>query len=311
MSAVQCVAHGRMIGRHKLSALAEREGFPIRWTTGPRQMEDLAAQAVAEGCTRLLVAGGDGSLQEAAQALVGSKVELGIIPGGTGNDFARSFDISGGLEKAVGLALGGDARSVDVGVAQTVVDGVEQQRYFVNIAEVGFGAGVVKRMNHFARYAGKGLAYPIGILTGVLGLKHSRVQLIADGKEMVVERLVNLVIANGRFFGRGMKPAPNAKLDDGLFDVLVIQNLGRLAIARRFPELKQGPPPCDPDMTTFRCRRLEVFVQSGFADAASGGSSRPGEVLAEADGEVLGMTPATFEIKADALRVVSAGPVSS
>ncbi len=259
-------------------------------------MQRMAESALAEGCQRLLVAGGDGSLQEAAQALVGRDAELAVIPGGTGNDFARSLEIPTDLEQAVQLGLHGQARKVDVGLARTLVDGKEQQRYFVNIAEVGFGAGVVARMNHFARYAGKGLAYPIGILTGVLKLRHHQVRLVADGVEHQVDRLVNLVIANGRYFGRGMKPAPDAELDDGLLDVLLICNLGRLAIARRFPELKDGPPPNDPDMQTFRCRRLEVH--------SSG-------ILAEADGEVLGESPAVFEIQSQELNVVFSPSVSS
>jgi diacylglycerol kinase (ATP) len=296
MMRVQCVAHGRMIGRHQLAALVEREGIPIHWTTGPRQMQHLAETALADGCQRLLVAGGDGSLQEAAQALIGTDAELAVIPGGTGNDYARSVGASTDLEQAVQQALLGEARKVDVGLARTMVDGAEQQRYFVNIAEVGFGAGVVARMNHFARYAGKGLAYPIGILTGVVKLRHHRVRLIADGVEHSVDRLVNLVIANGKYFGRGMMPAPDAELDDGLFDVLVIQNLGRWAITRRFPELKHGPPPNDPDMRQFRCRRLEVQVDG---------------ILSEADGEVLGHSPAVFEVCAKKLRVILPPTVSS
>lgn len=297
MAAVQCLAHGRMIGRHKLAALAEQHGFAIRWTTGPRQMEQMAAEAVASGCERLLVAGGDGSLQEAAQPLVGSNVELAVVPGGTGNDFARSVQVPHDLERAVDVALNGAAKAIDVGLAQTQ-NGDKATRFFVNIAEVGFGAGVVARMNHFARFAGKGLAYPIGILTGVLKLKHHHVRILADGELLEVERLVNLVIANGRFFGRGMKPAPDAQLDDGLFDVLVIRDLGRLAIARRFPELKDGPPPNDPAMQSFRCKRLEIDPVT------------PAPLACEADGEVLGIAPGIFEIQTRKLDVVFGPTVS-
>ncbi len=302
MAAIQCIAHGRMIGRHKLEQLGKREGFEIAWTSGPRQMEQMAQTAIDSGCQRLLVAGGDGSLQEAAQALAGSGTAMAVIPGGTGNDFARSVGVDADLEAAVRTALTGEIRAVDVGLASTAdTEGAHQptgstERWFVNIAEVGFGAGVVGHMNHFARYAGKGLAYPIGILTGVLWLKHHHVRCLVDGEEMEFKRLVNLVIANGRYFGRGMKPAPDAQLDDGFFDVLAIQNLGRLAIARRFPELKQGPPPNDPDMQTFRCRRIEILSEA---------------IATEADGEVLGNTPAIFEIHAGKLDVVFPAAVSS
>ena len=106
---------------------------------------------------------------------------------------------------------------------------------------------------------------------------------------MHVPALVNLVIANGRYFGRGLMPAPDAELDDGLFDILVIKNLGRIAIARRFPELKTGPPANDPDMSTFRCRRLKITTPS---------------LGTEADGEVLGSTAAEFEVLPKALQVV-------
>ncbi len=289
MGSIRCVAHGRMIGRAKLAAIADREGFPVQWTTAAKQMQAMAAAAIQQGCDRLLVAGGDGSLMEAAQALHRSTTALAVIPGGTGNDFARSLKVPKHMEEAVEIALHGQVRNIDVGVARTLVNEQIEERIFLNIAEVGFGAGVVGRMNHFARYAGKGLAYPIGILSGLLTLKKYAVDMEVDGKAMHVPALVNLVIANGRFFGRGLMPAPDAELDDGLFDILVIKNLGRLAIARRFPELKTGPPTNDPDMSTFRCRRLKISTPF---------------LGTEADGEVLGSTSAEFEVLPKGMQVV-------
>ena len=287
-SKLRCVAHGRMLRRSRFASAAAQEGIPVEWTTGPGQMEQLARDAIELGCERLLVAGGDGSLMEAAQALRNTSTAMAVIPGGTGNDFARTLGISQDPIQALRVAIDGEVKKSDVGVVTSQINGRAQQRIFINIAEVGFGADVVRRMNRYARYAGKRMAYPLSILSGLLTYKPCVVDLIVDGDPMHIPQLTNLVIANARYFGRGMMPAPDAEIDDGLFDVLLIQGMKRLEIARRFPELKNGPPPNDPHMQTFRCRSLTVEGLTGI----------------EADGEILGCSPASFEIQDRSLSVV-------
>lgn len=287
---VRCVAHGRMARRREFRHAAEAAAVPVAWTRERGEIERLVRDAVAAGCERVLVAGGDGSILEAANVLRGGAVPLGIIPGGTGNDLARGLGVPSDLPEALRVALEGRVRVLDVGLARFSSGGTAAERAFVNIAEAGFGGKAVARVQRLGRYVGRRLAYPVGILSALAGYRPAPATVTLDGDAIVVPRFTNLVVANGRYFGRGLKPAPRAELDDGLFDVLLMQDLSAREIATRFPELRDGPPPGDPKLRSFRARRVEV--------------AGPAHLLVEADGEVLGNVPARFEIVPRALRVV-------
>ncbi|MAF66986.1 MAG: hypothetical protein CMJ84_15185 [Planctomycetes bacterium] len=291
-AALRCIANPRARRRRSLERAAAALGVDLVFTRGPDDARGLFAQALESGGERVAVAGGDGMVMQAVDALRGTDVALGVIPAGTGNDFARMLAIPTDLEDALLLARDGPARSLDLGLATL---GERAPVAFANIANVGLAAEVVQLMNRFSRHAPGGLAYPLAVL-GALGTHRPRsVELVLDGeRRMEVERLTNLVIANGRHFGRGLTPAPDARPDDGLFDLLILRDLSRARILRAFPSLAHGPPADDPSAQTLRARAIEV--------------RGPADLGVEADGESLGHLPARFEIAPQAVRVVCPSP---
>lgn len=292
---VRCVAHARMRGRAELERAAASLGVPVVWTRRAGDVERLARRALDEGVPTVAVAGGDGSVHEAANALHGTSAALAVVPGGTGNDFARALDIPEDPGEALRIAISGKTRTIDAARIEYRRRGKRRERVFVNIAEAGFGATAVARMDRLGRLAGRTLAYPLGILSALAAYRPKPVRVRLDDREWTVPRMTNLVVANGQYFGRGLRPAPDAKLDDGLLDVLLLENFSHGDIATKVAKLKNGPPPGMPGMRTFRAERVEV--------------DGPESVLVEADGEVLGNIPMRVVVMKQALRVKTRGRV--
>lgn len=260
-------------------------------TTIAGETVPLVRRAVAAGATRIVIAGGDGTVHEAANALVGTKTELAVLPAGTGNDYARSLGVAPTIDDAVAFAVRGPALATDAGeLVCTGADGAEVRRIFVNIAEAGFGANVVRYARRTQRFASPWFAYQFAVLAALVTLRHVRVAVAVDGGTPSTVASSNLIVGIGQYFGSGMRPLPGAVIDDGLFDIAHIRDASRLEIARQAPMLKNGIAPDHPDVDQFRCRVLRA------------GSAQ--QVPVEADGEWLGYLPATFTLLPGALRVV-------
>ncbi|MBO46097.1 MAG: hypothetical protein CMJ96_04285 [Planctomycetes bacterium] len=287
---IRCVAHGRMNGKGRLNSEASRLNIPIEWTRQPGDVQKLTKKAIENGATRVVVAGGDGSFFEAANVLRGTEVALGFVPGGTGNDLRRTLGTPEDRMEAIRFAMEGDIKKMDVGLVRFSTPNGEEERIFLNIAEVGFGAEVVIRMNNVGRFAGSKLAYPLSLLSCLFSYRKRPVEVHWGNNKQSVPALTNLAVANGRFFGRGLQPAPQAQVDDGLFDILLIEGLSAIKIATRFPALKDGPPPGEPGMTEFQTQSILV--------------TGPSTVGVEADGETLGNLPASFSVLPNELFVV-------
>lgn len=292
MTRVRCLANGRLRRRGRLVAAARALGLEVVWSRGPGELERLARQALAEGVERLVVAGGDGSVAEVVNGLPDARVPLGIVPAGTGNDLARTLQLPAGIPAALRLALEGPARPMDLGELRIRGPGGEVARRFANCVELGFGARTVAIMDRVGRLAGRRLAYPLGILGALLGHRTWPMRVLADGHALDMRAFTNLVIANGRHFGRGLRPAPRALLDDGVLDVLAVPAMPRRRILARLPELRRGPRPEDPDLHALRAR--EILVESEAA------------VPVEADGNRIdGMPPVMVRVLPGALAVVT------
>ena len=274
---VRIIGHAHMPRRRDLERAAN--GIRIDWTRRAGDIARMTRRALEDGCGRVVIAGGDGSINEAVNVLHGTGACLGIIPGGTGNDLARMLKIPAEPAAAIRVALDSKPRKLDLARIQ-FSDG--RERLFINIAEAGFGATAVARMEKIGRLAGRTLAYPLGILAALAAYRTVPVTLRLDGREMRIPRLSNLVVANGRYFGRGLQPAPDARPDDGELDVLVMRDLSHADIAVKAPKLKNGPPKDDPRLRTYRARKIEV--------------EGPQSVLVEADGEIPGNLPACIVV---------------
>jgi YegS/Rv2252/BmrU family lipid kinase len=264
----------------------------------------LAARGAVDGRRLIIACGGDGTISEVANGILesGCAVELGILPSGTGGDFRRSLGIPARTADAARTLLRGRARLMDVGrVTYLDHEGAKVTRYFLGVASFGMSTGIISRVkeggSRSVTLAGNGR------LKGKLSFAAATVRstFSSTGTEVVVQlddqrerRLTvsNLCIANARYFGGGMKVAPDAMLDDGQFDVISIGDLGALKILANAYKLYRGT---HLDMEQVHQSRARVV------------NARPAlkneEVAIEIDGELSGRLPAKFEIHPRALRV--------
>ncbi len=181
----------------------------------PGHLTELAAAAVAGGATRLVVVGGDGSVHEAVNGIAGVEgVELAVIPRGTGWDFVRSFGISRRLEDAVATALTGDIREIDLGRATfRTWAGGEGGAYFANVGSAGISGAIARRANEASKALGGKISYYWATLAVFFGWQTGRMRVTVDG-EVREGRMIDVVVANGRFIGGGMMLCPEALPDD-------------------------------------------------------------------------------------------------
>ena len=263
------------------------------------------ARREAEAGRNLLVAcGGDGTVSEVANGILesGADAELGILPSGTGGDFRRTLDIpKRGRDAAVALRSG-LSKSVDVGCVEFQDRaGGRARRYFLNVASCGMGGEVIRRVEENSngwlatlsrRVAGGQTAYALASLQASLWFDRPTLRIQLDERPAFRLAVANFCVANARYFGGGMKIAPEAKLDDGLLDVVAVGDLDTLRILTNVYRLYLGTHLGMREMGHAHARRVRVSAE---------GSGVP--VLLEIDGELLGTLPATFEILPRALRV--------
>jgi YegS/Rv2252/BmrU family lipid kinase len=287
------------------SELATHFGaFTPQFTSRAGEGIELAAAAARKGAKLIIACGGDGTVSEVANGIlsVDSDCELGILPSGTGGDFRRTLGIPNRVSAAARILREGQTRLIDAGkVTFTNNEGELESRYFLGVASFGMSADVIARVKEggpdwLPAKAPKWLSGRLSFATAMLktAAKKSAIRVVVQLDDDVASHMTvaNLCIANARYFGGGMKIAPNAKLIDGKFDVVSIGDLGAAKILANAPRLYLGA----------HLSMSEV----GHALAAKV-SARPvaknERVEVEVDGEIPGQLPATFQILPKALRV--------
>jgi diacylglycerol kinase (ATP) len=249
----------------------------------PGHLVELAREAAATH-DLLVVVGGDGTLNEVVNGVAGSDVELAILPAGTGQDFGRTYGIPTRFDDAVRLALAGEPTTIDLGRAS--FNG--RERYFANVGSVGMSGAVAKRANSMSKALGGRATFYYALVREFLAWSNTEVTVAFDGGERRGP-MHDVIVANGQWHGGGMRLAPEARFDDGLFDVVVIGDVSKLDFVTTSPKLYKGGHVHHP--------RVEVLRSAWIAvDAA-----RPLPV--ELEGEPIGTTPVRFDIVPGALRV--------
>ncbi len=267
----------------RVKALMENRGvdFEIRETQYPGHATELAKAAVDEGFDVIVAVGGDGTLRETALSVVHTDRVLGLLPGGTGNDYARPLGIPTDAEAALDILLNGETRTVDAGMANDQI--------FFNIAGFGFDVDVLDYTEEFKPKCRNGeTAYRLGCLKAVLGLKLRRSTLtFPDG---TIERNVLMAAAGvGTHFGGGMNVLPESDMSDGLLDVCIAHDVKRIGVLKLLPKFIKGKH-LGLKCITYR-KATEVSV---VCDPVS---------RIEVDGERMDGTPVTFRILPGALKV--------
>ncbi len=237
------------------------EHTSLQWriveTWGPGHATILAREAIAnQPELHVYSVGGDGTLNEIVNGMAYSSASLGILPCGTGNDAIRSItDVHDPLLLLESLV---DARTEKMDLGQL------NDRYFLNIASVGFDAEVVDRTRHFKKLplVPGSLAYLMGVLQALIQRNLHQVTFSLDGGDPVTTTLLIAAFANGRFYGGGMQPVPNASMTDGYLDLCRISPLSRLRILHFFPLFMKGAHTKleEVTLTPFRTMHLESEV---------------------------------------------------
>lgn len=262
-------------------------------TEAPGHAVELARDATRNGYETIISVGGDGTLNEIAnglyQAGANKDMALGIVCTGTGSDYARTVGISRRYEEACLRISQPRKLAVDLGVVEYSNNGNRTERVFVNFAGIGFDAEIVRRTTRNIKALGSTVSYLLGLFTTLVSYRNKRIKLIIDGEEM--EREVCAVIANnGRYGGGGMFMAPDAELTDGLLDLLIIGDIGKVDLIRSLPRIYKGTHLTHRKVTMKKAREVEIA------------SAHP--LSLQADGELLGDLPVRFRIIPSALNII-------
>ncbi|MDR5694869.1 MAG: diacylglycerol kinase family lipid kinase [Armatimonadota bacterium] len=271
--------------------LLHEEGLEFTMVTSeaPLHAIELTLQAVEGGSQLVVAIGGDGTVHEVANGLLRARKEgrgeatLGIIPVGTANDFASALGIPLTVPEATRFLASGHRRDIDAGMVN--------DRYFVMVAGVGFDAEVVREVNRWRWRASGTIPYLLGVLKTLVGFSPTEVTFVLDGK-VHHQRVFLVAIGNSYRYGGGMKICPGAVLDDGLLDVVVAGNIGRLETLALLPRVYLG--------THISYRKVQVFRAREVAVTSAARS-----LAVHADGELVGEIPVTFRILPKTLRVVA------
>lgn len=250
-------------------------------TAYPGHATELSRQAAKDGYDVIAAVGGDGTMRETALPLVGTGVTFGLIPCGSGNDFARALRIPTDPEAAAELLLSGTDRMLDAGRANDEV--------FFNVAGFGFDVDVLDYTEIYKPKCKNGsAAYLRGLLRALFGLKLRRsVITFEDG---TMEKDVLLIAAgNGRFFGGGLEVTPNADPADGLLDICIIHDVNFFTALTVLPKFMKGKHLGTRFVTYRKERRVSVVCEP--------------ESRIEVDGERMPGTPVTFEVLPSALKM--------
>jgi len=247
----------------------------------------LTRSALRKGCKLIVAAGGDGTLNEIVNALgeKNSGVRVGLIPLGTGNDFARTLGLSTEVDEAIELLRTGRTQQVDL--IRVTSDRV---RYFVNVSAAGFSGLVDEKLTPKMKKTWGPLAYLRGAAAALPELQAYRTTVSLDDKESLKLSLYNVVIANGRYVAGGRLIAPEASVDDGLLDIVLVQKRSAPELALLAAQVALGNHLLS-DAIMFR-RAAKVTV-----------NSRPGMSF-NVDGELVGKGPVVFDVLPRALQFV-------
>ncbi len=264
--------------------------FHYEFTEKPLQAIDLTREAIKSGSELIIGVGGDGTVNEIANGffenrrIINPETTLGIVPSGTGCDLIKSLNIPSGLNDSMKLIAESGSSRIDVGrAAFTGPDGQSQERFFLNVADFGLGGEVVREVNR-KRLERKAASYFRCLYTAFIHYRHKRLHLRLDGQDLPDDEYMIGAVANGRVFGKGMRISPDARLDDGLLDVVLIKSMKMLEFLRNSLKVYRGTHLSHPKVSLHRCRQVQAVPVTGQ------------EVLIELDGEQIGRLPAVFDL---------------
>ena len=281
----------------------------IRSALGPVELQLTASRgdglrigraAIDRGVRTIISFGGDGTHSEVAdgsmQSGVNDEITLGVLHAGTGGDFRRLIPGADELQSACAVIREKPAVPIDVGWVQYVHDeGHTEGRYFINIASMGMGGLVDRIVGASPSRSGGKAKYFKAVLRAQMKYKPARVRLRVDGKDEGEHDISNVCVCNGRWAGGSMMFAPNARVADGLFDVVLLRAVSTLRGLPVMAGIYKGTHVRSPVVSVFRGKHVEVDIVANTA-------------WMDIDGEAPGVGPAEFRIHPRALKLIGVGP---
>ena len=274
-----------------------RTDIDVRLTERQGHGTTLASEAIKEGYERVVAVGGDGTINEVMNGffekgkLINPNAVLAVMSIGTGSDFVKTLEFpTTPFEAAERIRLG-KVWTIDLGKCTfTGLDGEERSRFFINIGDFGSGGAVVDKVNRTTKVLGGQISFLWGILTTLPTYKNKLTKYRVDNGPEEEKILNTFIVANGRYYGGGLKPAPNAELDDGVFDIVSIGDVGFLEAVSSLGKFRKGTYLEIPKVT----------FSKGKTVVASSEQTQ----LVEMEGEVVGRLPARFEMVPKAMKII-------
>ena len=252
---------------------------------------ELAKQATVKGCDYMVAVGGDGTLHEVVNGMLRAKIPtnyypaIGLLPYGSANDFARTAGISNSIEALIAGIRSNTTQKLDLG--KIILQQPQETRYFINIAGVGLGAEVAQNLERSSSVLGPSFNYYKHILKGFLSYDKKEVSCTSSTWQWKGKLLI-MAVANGRYFGNAICIAPDAKLSDGQFQVAIFGDLSIWDYLKNFGKLRKGVKITLPQVSYHTAN--EVLLKSNDVCGI------------EADGEYVGLAPATLSVVPKAIR---------
>lgn len=259
------------------------EEFAIRVTECPGHATELAKEYSSIEKCRIYSVGGDGTVNEIVNGIAGTESALGVIPTGSGNDFIRSFQEKFDIKDMIVSTINGEENSIDLARVN--------DKYFINISSIGFDANVVFNADKFKKVPGitGSMAYLISIIYTIFQNKICDISIDIDGNKMKLKALL-AAISNGRYYGGGIIPTPDAKLDDGMFDICLVSEMSRLQILRLFPKYMKGLHRELKQVSFFKAKKVNIESEANLC--------------LNIDGEIITARKINFEILESAINVI-------
>ncbi|HVB77706.1 MAG TPA: diacylglycerol kinase family protein [Candidatus Nitrosotalea sp.] len=275
--------------------------FEVAFSTHRGHATELARAAVRAQRPMVVAVGGDGTMNEVVNGFFDSRgriespTRFGILPLGTGGDFRRSASVPADLERAAEALAAGETMPLDLGRATFETAAGPTSRHFLNIADAGIGGEVTRLVAEGPRLPRGSWTYLLASLRALYGWRNVRLRIEVDGREQE-QVCQQVVIANGQYYGGGMRVAPGADWADGLLDVIVIGDVNLVENMRGLRRIRSGThlDGLSPKISHQRARRVEV--------------RSAGRVLIDLDGEQPGYLPASFEVVPAAIELVGCQP---
>lgn len=269
--------------------------FKFSFTEKPRQATEMARELLVDGFDLLIGVGGDGTLNEISNGFfhprsgqaINDDAAVGIIPSGTGSDFIRYMKIPRDFEKSAARIKNARNRRIDMGRITYGGGNGRRTQYFINVADFGLGAEVIRTVSAIDARNRGAFTYYRGLLSTMMKYRSKKVRLTIDGGQTLQGEYMIGAVANGRIFGGGMIIAPRAEPDDGYFDLVLIDPMGRLEILANSRLLYAGTIERHPKVHILKARNIQV--------------ESPDKVHIEYDGELGETLPAEFTLVEKAL----------